>query len=196
MSAAVFLYQAAIVGSVWFMTANQGWIGYLFALAFWSAFTFFRAMTPQLKFLQGAVIVASAGVFSLMAYEDLLAMAERLGVWVVVGSSFIAVVFLTLIFNWLAGVVYGNMSKRIDDAHELMSSSEKFSFESIKDVVKTGALCASGVSDVLDTRAPVYLDVPYEDRAVVRELGAKWDPARRKWFVPPGVDLREFEKWR
>jgi hypothetical protein len=29
----------------------------------------------------------------------------------------------------------------------------------------------------------------------VRRLGAKWDPARKRWFVPDGTDLTPFLSW-
>lgn len=60
MSTSVFLYQAAIIVSIGWLTWSQGFVGYLLALVFWSAFTFFRAMTMKLKVIQGTVILASA----------------------------------------------------------------------------------------------------------------------------------------
>ncbi|MFP5482779.1 MAG: hypothetical protein ACLGGW_05825, partial [Gammaproteobacteria bacterium] len=104
MSKAIFLYQAAIVGSVWWLTLGQGFVGYLLALIFWAAFTFFRAMTPKLKLIQGTVILASAAVFAEAAYIDLLLTVEKHGIFIVVGLSFVATVVLTLAFNWLSGV--------------------------------------------------------------------------------------------
>lgn len=194
MSTAVFLYQAAIVGSVWWLTWGQGFVGYLLVLIFWSAFTFFRAMTPKLKLIQGTVILASAAVFAEAAYIDLLLTVEKNGIFVVVGISFVATVVLTLAFNWLSGVVYANMAKRIDDVHDF-AELPRFNYENVKEVVKSGTLSACGISDVLDTRAPVYLKAPFEEKDEVRELGAKWDPSRREWYVPPGVDLGGFERW-
>lgn len=194
MSKAIFLYQAAIVGSVWWLTLGQGFVGYLLALIFWAAFTFFRAMTPKLKLIQGTVILASAAVFAEAAYIDLLLTVEKHGIFIVVGLSFVATAVLTLAFNWLSGVVYANMAKRIDDVHDF-AESPRFSYENVKEVVKSGTLSACGISDVLDTRAPVYLKVPFEEKDEVRELGAKWDPSRREWYVPPGVDIHDFERW-
>jgi hypothetical protein len=36
------------------------------------------------------------------------------------------------------------------------------------------------------------LAVPFERRETARSLGARWDPARKVWFAPDGVDLTEF----
>lgn len=42
----------------------------------------------------------------------------------------------------------------------------------------------------------VYLDVPYEEKDEVRALGARWDPARKKWYVDTRTTpLEPFEKW-
>ncbi|QRR11811.1 toprim domain-containing protein (plasmid) [Burkholderia sp. MS455] len=49
------------------------------------------------------------------------------------------------------------------------------------------------VSGVQDGRT--YLVVPYRDREDANALGAKWDRARKQWYVPRGVDLAAFERW-
>jgi len=44
----------------------------------------------------------------------------------------------------------------------------------------------------------VYLNCPfrqYGDRAW-QTLGAKYDPDKKKWYVPPDVELAPFEEWR
>lgn len=40
-----------------------------------------------------------------------------------------------------------------------------------------------------------YLDVPFEQKERAKELGARWDAARKRWFVPDGVDLFPFLHW-
>ncbi len=40
-----------------------------------------------------------------------------------------------------------------------------------------------------------YLDVVRTDAQKVKELGARFDMARKQWFVPDGVDLQEFAPW-
>lgn len=40
-----------------------------------------------------------------------------------------------------------------------------------------------------------FLNVPYAEKDQARALGAKWNPSRKSWYVPPGVALEPFEKW-
>lgn len=42
----------------------------------------------------------------------------------------------------------------------------------------------------------VYLNVPYEDRDKVKELGARWDGTHKCWYVPAGEDESKFSKWK
>lgn len=192
MSSAVFFYQAALIGSVWYFTSSYGWLGYMLTMMFWAAFTFFRAQTFKLKLIQTSVLIASGYIMWESAYADLLKTAESAGTWLLIGSSVTGLVFLVLVFRWLSGIVYANMSKRIEDAKDFLARPK---LESIKETAKSGALAACGISDVLDTRAPVYLSVPYQEKEQAKALGARWDPKRQAWYVPPGLDVRDFERW-
>jgi len=40
-----------------------------------------------------------------------------------------------------------------------------------------------------------YLEVPYAQKDQAKALGARWDPARKKWYVPGGIDLAAFSAW-
>ena len=40
-----------------------------------------------------------------------------------------------------------------------------------------------------------YLQTAYKDRERVKSLGARWDPARRQWYVPEDRDLAPFASW-
>lgn len=40
-----------------------------------------------------------------------------------------------------------------------------------------------------------YLITPYKEKDLVKSLGARWDPARRQWYVPQGLDLTPFAAW-
>lgn len=40
-----------------------------------------------------------------------------------------------------------------------------------------------------------YLDVPFREKDQAKALGARWDPAARKWYVPQGKDLAPFSAW-
>lgn len=40
-----------------------------------------------------------------------------------------------------------------------------------------------------------FLNVPYAEKDQARELGARWNPTRKRWYVPNGVALEAFERW-
>nr|WP_308632422.1 DUF5710 domain-containing protein [Massilia sp. YIM B02763] len=40
-----------------------------------------------------------------------------------------------------------------------------------------------------------FLNVPYAEKDEARALGARWNPGRKRWYVPTGVALDPFEKW-
>jgi len=40
-----------------------------------------------------------------------------------------------------------------------------------------------------------YLNVPFRDKDSAKALGARWDPARRQWYVPDGRELAPFAAW-
>lgn len=42
---------------------------------------------------------------------------------------------------------------------------------------------------------PVYLDCPFHDKDACKAKGGKWDPVVKKWYVPPGKDTGEFQRW-
>jgi hypothetical protein len=44
-------------------------------------------------------------------------------------------------------------------------------------------------------RAAVFLDVPFAEKDDAKHLGAKWDSAMRKWYVPHGFDSNLFSQW-
>ena len=41
----------------------------------------------------------------------------------------------------------------------------------------------------------IYLNVPYAEKDAAKALGAKWDAARKKWYVPMGTNVNSFSKW-
>ena len=41
-----------------------------------------------------------------------------------------------------------------------------------------------------------YLNVAYKDRDLAKRLGAKWDPAVRRWYCPSGSPLAKIFSWR
>ena len=44
-------------------------------------------------------------------------------------------------------------------------------------------------------RAVMFLEVPFAEKDKAKALGAKWDVAMRKWFVPHGIDVNLFSRW-
>ena len=41
-----------------------------------------------------------------------------------------------------------------------------------------------------------YLTVPYAEKDAAKALGAKWDAAKKKWYVPSDKDITHFTKWQ
>lgn len=40
------------------------------------------------------------------------------------------------------------------------------------------------------------LDVPFAEKDAAKKLGARWNAERRSWYVPAGVDVSLFSRWR
>jgi hypothetical protein len=47
-------------------------------------------------------------------------------------------------------------------------------------------VCTIGVS---------FLSCPYSEKDMAKKLGAKWDVARKAWYVPSGVAISPFARW-
>jgi exodeoxyribonuclease VII large subunit len=41
----------------------------------------------------------------------------------------------------------------------------------------------------------IYLEVPYPEKDRAKNLGARWDPIRRKWYVAGTAQLTPFREW-
>jgi len=41
----------------------------------------------------------------------------------------------------------------------------------------------------------IFLNVPYAEKDEARALGARWNPVRKRWYVPDGADAAPFAKW-
>jgi len=41
----------------------------------------------------------------------------------------------------------------------------------------------------------IFLNVPYAEKDDARALGARWNPGRKRWYVPDGVAPDPFQKW-
>ncbi len=40
----------------------------------------------------------------------------------------------------------------------------------------------------------IYLRVPYEEKEEAKQLGARWDPDRKQWYVPPAMTVNVSKK--
>ena len=45
------------------------------------------------------------------------------------------------------------------------------------------------------TGKDIYLRCPFREKDDCKALGGRWDPDRKKWFVPEGTDLTPFKRW-
>lgn len=41
----------------------------------------------------------------------------------------------------------------------------------------------------------ILLKVPYAEKDEAKSLGARWNPARKCWYVPDGQDSAPFARW-
>lgn len=41
-----------------------------------------------------------------------------------------------------------------------------------------------------------YLNVPFAQKDAAKALGARWDPAMKKWYVPADKDMALFAQWQ
>ncbi len=41
----------------------------------------------------------------------------------------------------------------------------------------------------------LFLTVPYAEKDEAKALGARWNPTKRRWYVPDGVATAAFAKW-
>ncbi len=44
-------------------------------------------------------------------------------------------------------------------------------------------------------QAAAVLKVPFAEKDEAKRLGARWDAAKKKWYVPAGVELAPFARW-
>jgi len=54
---------------------------------------------------------------------------------------------------------------------------------------------ASGAAGTSAASRVTMLKVPYAEKDEAKQLGARWDPKRKKWYVPQGVDPAPFARW-
>ena len=47
-----------------------------------------------------------------------------------------------------------------------------------------------------ETKQKTLLSVPFEEKDLAKELGAKFDRETKSWYVPEGMDIEPFERWK
>jgi len=75
-------------------------------------------------------------------------------------------------------------SDRLDDFHKSLSITNE-------------AYTGSPQQDKLVTSpsSKTYLNVPFSQKDEAKSLGARWDPDKKKWYVPSGKDIQIFSAW-
>lgn len=51
------------------------------------------------------------------------------------------------------------------------------------------------MTPVADNGGRTFLSVPFAEKDEAKGIGARWDAARKKWYVPQGLDLALFARW-
>jgi hypothetical protein len=46
-----------------------------------------------------------------------------------------------------------------------------------------------------DNSQRTYLNCPYDEKDACKAIGGRWDPEKKKWYVPTGINPAPFEKW-
>ena len=41
----------------------------------------------------------------------------------------------------------------------------------------------------------IYLNCPFHEKEDCKSLGGKWDPDKKKWYIPDGINSDNFKKW-
>ena len=42
-----------------------------------------------------------------------------------------------------------------------------------------------------------YIECKFAEKETAKQMGAKWDPVKKMWYVPPGKNVQQFfEKWK
>jgi len=45
------------------------------------------------------------------------------------------------------------------------------------------------------TQEPLFLDCPFSEKDEVKQRGAQFNWAQKKWFIPPGLEIEPFAQW-
>lgn len=91
----------------------------------------------------------------------------------------------------------GRVQERIVPAGEAagllvdISNVPSVASETKRSIPKKGVRPPSGMPP-----GSTLLSVPFAEKDGAKKLGARWNAERRSWYVPPGIDVSLFSRWR
>lgn len=68
--------------------------------------------------------------------------------------------------------------------------------KNLESVQKNENLKSVQKNENTDSKQKILLSVPFEEKDLAKELGAKFDRETKCWYVPEGMDLKPFERWK
>ncbi|WP_031579288.1 DUF5710 domain-containing protein [Ruminobacter sp. RM87] len=77
---------------------------------------------------------------------------------------------------------------------ERIEAMEKAGFKTVE--VEQENLESVQKNENAETKQKTLLSVPFEEKDLAKELGAKFDRETKSWYVPEGMDLEPFERWK
>ena len=46
-------------------------------------------------------------------------------------------------------------------------------------------------------RTNAYIECKFEEKETAKQMGARWDPLKKMWYIPPGKNVQPFfENWK
>lgn len=75
-------------------------------------------------------------------------------------------------------------SNRLSNSHESISATKEINIGSPQENKL-----------VISPSLKTYLNVPFSQKDEAKNLGARWDPEKKKWYVPSGKDISIFSSW-
>ena len=81
-----------------------------------------------------------------------------------------------------------------DATPERIEAMKKAGFKTVE--VEQKNLESVQKNENAETNQKTLLSVPFEEKDLAKELGAKFDRETKSWYVPEGKDLEPFERWK
>lgn len=79
---------------------------------------------------------------------------------------------------------------------ERIEAMDKAGFKKVEVEQKNENLKSVQKNENADPKQKTLLSVPFEEKDLAKELGAKFDRETKCWHVPEGMDLKPFERWK